>query len=308
MARSLAPNSISTYQTGFNQFLAFCNRFSITPFPLAEHVLENFCVDICHRVSYKAIKVYLSGVQYFSKIQGFKELIEEMPRLEYLVTAIRRCQGNKFDRPTRPPVTLQMLHTICEVLTQVETPFNRDMLTAAVLVAFYGLLRVSEYTCPSQSSYDADTHLLLSDLSLNWGRRVVLLRIKKSKTDPFRQGVTIRIAFLNHLWCPVRALLRYIRRRGPAPGPLFIYQNGAYLTRAGVLAVLTRCLLHVQHINTHSFRRGGASALAMSNIPAHIIQILGRWKSNAYIDYIQLSDAFFVITQEKMSQRKGKGK
>ena len=97
------------------------------------------------------------------------------------------------------------------------------MLTAAVLVAFYGLLRVSEYTCPSQSSYDADTHLLLSDLSLNWGRRVVLLRIKKSKTDPFRQGVTIRIAFFKSPVVPSSGFDTVHTKKRSGPGsPIYI--------------------------------------------------------------------------------------
>ena len=194
-----------------------------------------------------------------------------------------------------------MLREICAFLAATEQPFNRDMLISAVLLAFFGLLRVSEYTTPSASFFDEETHLSLADVNFNWERRVALIRIKKSKTDPFRQGVTIRVGILDHYLCPVHALLRYLVRRGPAPGPLFIFQDGKYLTRAKVLNVLTSSLPHVPHVNTHSFRRGGASALADANTPSHVIQIMGRWKSNAYMEYILLTDEFLISAQLSMS-------
>ena len=102
LARSLAPNSINTYRTGINQYLRFCGNFGIRPLPLSEKVLENFCVSLCHRISHKSIKVYLCGVQYLSKINGYRSLIEHMLRLDYVIKAIRRFQGNKFNRPARP--------------------------------------------------------------------------------------------------------------------------------------------------------------------------------------------------------------
>ena len=301
LARSLAPNSINTYRTGINQYLEFCARFGTRPLPLSENVLENFCVSLSNRISLKSIKVYLCGIQYLSKINGFRSLIEHMLRLEYVLKAIRRSQGNKFNRPTRPPVTWHMLRLISDFLLRTESPFNRDMLLSAVLLAFFGMLRVSEYTSPTYRSFDEDTHLSVADVFINWQRRIALIRIKKSKTDPFRQGVTIRIGVLDHHLCPVHALVRYLLRRGPAPGPLFIFQNGQYLTRSRILDVLTSSLPHVPHINTHSFRRGGASALADANTPSHIIQIMGRWRSNAYMDYIQLTDDFLISAQLTMS-------
>ena len=71
-------NSFSTYRTGFIQFLIFCYRFAIPPFPLAENVLENFYVDICHRVSHKSIKVYLSSIQFFSNKQELSRTCEDL--------------------------------------------------------------------------------------------------------------------------------------------------------------------------------------------------------------------------------------
>ena len=124
---------------------------------------------------------------------------------------------------------------------------------------------------------------------------MVRVVIKKSKTDPFCMGATLRIYSISHPLCPVRAISRFLRRRGTQPGPFFMYQNGTYLTRQKMRDLLARSLPFLNNVNTHSFRRGGASALADAGVPGHVVQILGRWKSGAYTQYIQFSDQFLRI-------------
>ena len=170
LARSIAASTTSTYNVGVRQYLDFCNQVRAPPVPLSETVLENFSVLLSHRVAHKTIKVYLSGVQVWSKLQGCYILIKHMHRLKYLLKGIRRAQGNSFDRPTRPPVTRHMLEQICTFLAHTESPWDRDMITSAVLLAFFGLLRVSEYTCPHPSTFDPSVHLSVHDVSIDWDR------------------------------------------------------------------------------------------------------------------------------------------
>ena len=105
---------------------------------------------------------------------------------------------------------------------------------------------------------------------------------------------------MDHNLCPVRALANYLTFRGLQTGPLFIFRNGMFLTRARVLDMLTCALPDVPFVNTHSFRRGGASALASAGTSEELIQILGRWKSKAYRDYITYSDDFIATAQQRM--------
>lgn len=39
-------------------------------------------------------------------------------------------------------------------------------------------------------------------------------------------------------------------------------------------------------ITTHSFRSGGAMALANAGLPTHVLQMAGRWKSDAFLFYV----------------------
>jgi len=87
------------------------------------------------------------------------------------------------------------------------------------------------------------------------------VKIKASKTDPFRSGCIIRLAAIPHnALCPVTVMRRYLAVRGLRVGPLFIFHNGAFLTRKFGVAFLHISLPGVPNINTHSFRIGGASA------------------------------------------------
>ena len=299
---ALARNTLRTYRTGINHYRTFCYLYHVDPLPLSEHTLENFCVYLHTRVSFKAIKVYLCGVQFCSKMHGDTTIISQMLRLEYVIMAIRRVQGNSFARPARPPITWDMIIRICQHVSQTESSHDGTMLQAVTLLAFFGLLRVSEYTSPTPNLVDPAT-LMVSDVRIDWQRRVALVNIKQSKTDPFRQGVTIRVGVMAHNLCPVRAMARYLAVRGVQTGPLFIFRNGMFLTRARVLDMLTCALPDVPFVNTHSFRRGGASALASAGTSEELIQILGRWKSKAYRDYITFTDEFIATAQERMVQQ-----
>lgn len=52
------------------------------------------------------------------------------------------------------------------------------------------------------------------------------VRIKASKTDPFRVGVDIYVGKTDNLLCPVIAMLTYLVVRGSGAGPLFKFQDG----------------------------------------------------------------------------------
>ena len=89
------------------------------------------------------------------------------------------------------------------------------------------------------------------------------VRIKESKTDPFRLGVDIFVGRTgNELW-PVAAVLAYMVKRGPNPGPFFTFQDGKPLTHqrfvARVREVLTLAGIDCSPYSGHSFRSGAAT-------------------------------------------------
>ncbi len=74
--------------------------------------------------------------------------------------------------------------------------------------------------------------------------------------------------------------------------PLFMLSNGKIATRKDAIDVLntltTTMGLDSSKYSGHSFRRGGAQSLKNAGAEDWIIQILGRWSSDAYKEYYSL--------------------
>ena len=87
---------------------------------------------------------------------------------------------------------------IRSVLANRPCDYNNIMLWAACCLAFFGFLRCSEFTVPTQDSFDNTTHLSYRDVSVdNWhDPQLISIRIKQSKTS-------LMLSKTNELVCPV---------------------------------------------------------------------------------------------------------
>ena len=171
---------------------------------------------------------------------------------------------------------------------------RRCLFWAACCTDFFGFLRSGEFTT-SNSNFDSRIHLTLADVQIDKhvNPKVIFVRIKCLKTDPFRQGYTIRLGITGKDICAVRALLHYLRLRGGDAvyaGPLCRHSTGSPLTRATLPTWLRNAVAHAGlpgNFSGHSFYIGAATSAATAGIPDHLIKTLGRWFSNAYQLYIQ---------------------
>ena len=238
--------------------------------------------------------MYLCGVQLWCTMNGFYDKVADMERLHYVLRGIRRLQGNTHIRPPRAPVTVSMLEFMYDAAALFPSAHDCALVRSVVTLAFFGLLRVSEICPPSAGKFSKERHLTVADVVVDLPSRYVAVTLKESKSDPFRVGVTVRVGSLNHRLCPVRAMASYLLVRGSAPGPLFVFGNGALFTRVFLISMLRQWFPTISTVNSHSFRRGGATALAASGASDFTIQLLGRWKSNTYLRYINITDSTFV--------------
>ena len=84
---------------------------------------------------------------------------------------------------------------------------------------------------------------------------------------------------------------RFLSLRGSSDGPLFIHKSKKPFSRAFIASCLSSDLsgigLNPKNFNTHSFRIGRATDLALQGFSTHQISTLGRWRSNAFQKYIK---------------------
>ncbi|CAG2240943.1 unnamed protein product [Mytilus edulis] len=178
------------------------------------------------------------------------------------------------------------------------------MLRTACIVAFYGFLRCGEFTVSKASQFDPHINLCIEDVVFH--SDLVVLKLKQSKTDPFRKGINIQLHKLGQLICPYTILLEYIQiRKEFSPtnqtDPLFITIDKKPLERQYFITcikkVLDICGFNSSHYNGHSFRIGAATSAGKAKIEDHLIKTLGRWTSDSYIRYIRVTPASIKTAQ-----------
>ena len=88
-------------------------------------------------------------------------------------------------------------------------------------------------------------------------------------------------------FCPVMAMWSYLAARGPAPpeAPLFVYGDNKPATYARLCALVQSALRQggmtaqeCKHYAGHSFRIGGAQALALAGRSVEYVMAMGRWR------------------------------
>ncbi|CAG2221253.1 unnamed protein product [Mytilus edulis] len=180
------------------------------------------------------------------------------------------------------------------------------MLRTACIVAFYGFLRCGEFTVSKASQFDPHINLCIEDVVFH--SDLVVLKLKQSKTDPFRKGINIQLHKLGQLICPYTILLEYIQiRKEFSPtnqtDPLFITIDKKPLERQYFITcikkVLDICGFNSSHYNGHSFRIGAATSAGKAKIEDHLIKTLGRWTSDSYIRYIRVTPASIKTAQKQ---------
>ena len=152
---------------------------------------------------------------------------------------------------------------------------------------------MSEFTIPSDSQYDKDCHLSIDNISIDSRDNPQLIKVtlKQSKTDLFRRGVDLYLGAKGAITYPVKGLLPYLALRGHHKGPLFILEDGKYLIYQHPNSLLDKLQTKLQIDNTkydtHSFCIGVATNTRQANIPDALIELMRRWKSNAYLTYVK---------------------
>lgn len=307
---ALSKNTMRSYTSGFRRYTSFCSLAQIRPFPTSESILCRFVCYLAQQcLKHQSIKCYLSSIRFYQIIQSHPDpFITDMPKLHYVLRGIKSEEAKKdYPQRQRLPVTPSILLSIHQILTRHPEDFDNIMIWSAFLLCFFGFLRSGEITIPDASSYDPSVHLNFNDIAADIPQspNKLKIRIKASKTDPFRQGVNIFIGKTNNSLCPVSALLNYLIMRGTAPGLLFRFKNGSPLTKskftAKFRALLSQAGIDSKSYAGHSFRIGAASTAASKGVEDSLIQTLGRWKSSAYLTYVRIPPENLAALSKRLS-------
>ena len=230
-------------------------------------------------------QVYLAAVRNAHLRLGLDTTIFRNPRLTAIVQGLRRSQLR--GTAARLPMTLSQLH-LCQrrLLTAKDRAFqDRQMVWTAIATAYFGLLRVGEYTSPTPTGFNTGRTFLRSDVRRDGQTFTLCLRM--SKTYQLRVGTDVVIGSTGNHLCPVSALVAYMRNTSnlARDAPFFQFASRRFLTPRDVNRELAR--IAGPSIRSHSLRSGGATRLAEIGAPTWQLQEAGRWCSYAFRRYIR---------------------
>ncbi|MGH0173045.1 UNVERIFIED_CONTAM: hypothetical protein FKN15_064170 [Acipenser sinensis] len=192
--------------TGWATFSTFCAQNRISPTPFNENWIIAFIVhaqDTLH-LSPTSIKTYISWIQFY-----FRSMSIPSPTLLSIPAVRLTLQGiTESLHPassSRLPMTTVILNTLISILRSgCFNPFFDIVMEAMCLPAFFGVLRSSEFTVPSSSSFPV-IGIHSCDLSPVPDLHYILF-LSASKTDQLPQGQFIQISKIDSLLCPFSSL------------------------------------------------------------------------------------------------------
>jgi len=256
-------------------------------------------------LSIKTIRLYLAAVKHTFALNGLPNPTEGLHVLPLILRGATRLRTEK--RRTVRPLTISLLELLkSHIKTDTLKGAN---LWAALCMGVHGLFRSGEiigkfgikWENVSSASTD-NTHIRIN--------------LDKSKTDPFGKGVIVNLFARSDTTCPVRALtqLRMLQGRmrkdrfvfrnavGQRHYPLSSFMNEFRHALSSLASARPDLGLVAKEFAGHSMRRGGATSLFLRGVSELEIKIVGRWTSEAFRLYLDLTPQKAAIISKRTEQ------
>ena len=106
---------------------------------------------------------------------------------------------------------------------------------------------------------------------------------------------------------PVRKLTKYKQICGSTGSAMFVYHNGAPLTRPALTTELRTLLplcgvTNSDDYTSHSFCIAAATSAAMAGVPGYLIRHVVRWHSDVVLDYVRIQPLQLTTVSTELSK------
>ena len=281
-------NTNRTYGSHLRWVFKTAERLSISlDRPLSEHNLCLLVADHVRRHKLGGHRTMLSALSQWHKQQGFGPL----PRndtFKLLKKGLKNILGGVDKQEHKAAFTEEHMAALHATLDLSKLSDARDW--ATITMAWTGILRVSEYC----DKYLRNRHVAIKTTTTN-RHKVLVITVVISKTSSVPEDVYM--AARADILCPVKAAANYMRlatkqfgdRWGPDCPYLFTSAPHMALSSNTWSSILKLRIISIgldpTVYATHSFRRGGTTAMFRANVARDAIKYHGRWKGDAIDAY-----------------------
>ena len=148
------------------RYVRFCARLDLVAYPLHQPNIILFATDLASTISFSAINIHLAGIKFFAHKHGYTSDFSQYKRLYLLLRGVKKStrQRNKKKREPITPDILRKLHF--NLFNSNRLYEDKVMLWSAMMLAFFGFLRISEFTASKAKSFCEEDTLCLKDLTM----------------------------------------------------------------------------------------------------------------------------------------------
>ena len=275
----LAISTNHQYYRHFDQFRSFVKSIFQISWKKVTHVhitdYITYLLDTTN-LAPTTIKSIISAISFF-----YKTKLNRNPAKSFATDLLLKNISKSSPPSRRLPITRHILDKLLLNLYGFKSKYLFHAFYFMYRIMYFLAMRISEllhYSC------NFDHALRFQDIKLS--TTLVTLKICSGKhtVQPFTYTLHCSPRFFWHM-------NEFLRLRGSNPGPLFCFRDGKPISRKFFFEHLKEHIsaigLNNKLYNTHSFRVGRTTDLALEGASDRQIALIGRWQLDAFKGYIR---------------------
>ena len=321
---SLAANTSKGYKTGLASYVRWTQDQGIPiqeSWPATDLLVAAWAVSCCvkHKIGHQSFKMYMRGLKYYHvqlrlDVSGFESSFTR----SYLM-GLRKAVRNSQHKKKRWPITIPQLRRI---LGTLDPNVALDALKGLIYsVGFFGGPRPSEYLKKVMfRATDTEDEIIVHPL-VRWTHvevkgasphRTASIRVLGAKYDPDDLGYLMVFRETRTLTCVLKWLTAHAKHRKKNNTkddylPLFALKKEAVTVekaKSWLKQDARQAGLCHEHYTSYSLRRGLATTLFLLGAKTDVIKRMGRWRSDAYKQYVQIDPATTSLWRDRARKAK----
>ena len=293
--KSRADSTTQKYTGCFEKFSTFCASKNLRAKPASSIIVSLYISQLLDQgKSFSVISSAIYAIKWVHSIHGLEDPTDDSV-VKHLSDAAKRLTSKPKTR--MDVIDTSILISLCEMFSNDLTLINVRDLTM-ILLCYAGFLRFNDMS-----------NLRCSDIRFENDHIVV--KIRSSKTDIYREGREVLIAKGSTIACPYTMLQRYMELAGLSTSseeflirPMFQSKGVHSLINKNKKISYTRareCIVNKLSLvapglklGTHTLRASGATSAAnVAGLSDRCIKRHGRWKTD------QAKDGYICDSLEK---------
>ena len=292
MRYSYRPGTQRNYKSRARGYYHFCQFYELEMFPATKWNLVRYVRCLANGVmSYGTVTGYLSTIKRLHQLGRYKFLTDTF-QLELELMAIKHELAGPIKKAV--PITPALLVRIFEKVGK--TDVKQLVYFAVLVIGFCLFLRKSNLVPDTLTGFNVKEQLTCQVVW--WYKHYMMIDVKWSKTLQYREkDLTLPLKLAdNGIVCAVKWINWLLQFDGKGCDPLLAVPQMGRLTPItyDMLSKQLKCWVEMlgenpQDYTLHGLRRGGTNHALTVGICGEDVQLMGDWKSQAYIQYIDLT-------------------